>query len=162
MSVQGLGIQVLETVHIIATTKNIDTIKGRYELLVERIEFLRRAAKDRQYSTDVNASIERYKSMYHDRLLHDFELTAISKPNDFDTESFYCDALVACMKRFAMEQENEINSLKSENAKAKRRSKVVEKMISAKDELQYRCSSSLHYSSAVSSLQQMQTNLQLL
>lgn len=58
MSIQGMGLQVLETVHIISTTKNLDTIKSRYELLLERIATLRTAESNRLYSTDINTSIE--------------------------------------------------------------------------------------------------------
>lgn len=159
MSIQGLGLQVLETVHIIATTKNFDTIKGRYELLLERIDTLRKAENNKQYSADINTSIETYKSMYYDRPLQNIELSAILKPNNFDPPNFYCGALVACMKRFAEEQSNEISSLKSENAKVKRRAKAIEKIKSAKDELQNKCSSTSAYLTAVASFEQLQTTL---
>lgn len=159
MSIQGLGLQVLETVHIIATTKKFDTIKGRYELLLERIDTLRKAESNRQYAADINASIETYKSMYYDRPLQDFELSAILKPNNFNTQNFYCEALVVCMKRFTEEQTNEINSLKSENAKAKRKAKTIEKIKLSKDELQNKCSSALSYLTALNSLEAIQTTL---
>ena len=80
MSIQGVGLQVLETVHIFATTKNFDTLKGRYELLLERIATLRNAESNRLYSTDINTSIETYKSMYYDRPLQDIELSAVLNP----------------------------------------------------------------------------------
>ena len=159
MSIQGLGLQVLETVHIIATTKNFDTIKGRYELLLERMDTLRKAESNSQYPADVNTSIETYKSMYYDRPLQDFELSAIIKPNNFDAQNFYCHALVACMKRFAEEQSIEISSLKSENAKAKRKVKTIEKIKLSKDELQSKCSTTSSYSTALNSLEAIQTTL---
>lgn len=159
MSIQGLILQVLETVHIIATTKNFDTIKGRYELLLERIDTLRKAESNRQYPADVNTSIGRYNSMYYDRPLHDFELAAIIKPNSFDAQNFYCEALVACMKRFAEEQSIKISSLKSENAKGKRISKTIEKIKLSKDELQSKCSTTSSYLSALNSLEAIQITL---
>lgn len=159
MSIQGVGLQVLETVHIIATTKNFDTIKGRYELLLERIGTLRDAESNRLYSADINTSIEIYKSMYYDRPLQNMELSAISKPNNFDIQSFYCEALVNCIKRFIVEQTNEISGLKSENAKTKRRAKVIEKVNFSKVELQNKCSSTPSYLSALNSLETLQSTL---
>jgi len=159
MSIQGMGLQVLETVHIISTTKNLDTIKSRYELLLERIATLRTAESNRLYSTDINTSIETYKSMYHDRPLQDIELSAILKPNNFDVQSFYCEALVNCIKRFVEEQTNEISGLKSENAKIKRRAKVIDKIKLSKDELQSKCASKSSYLTSLNSLETIQATL---
>lgn len=159
MSVQGLGLQVLETVHIIATTKNFDTIKGRYELLLERIDTLRKAESNRQYSADINTSIETYKSMYYDRPLQDFEISAVLKPNDFDNQKFYCDGLVSCIRKFVEEQTNEISLLKSENAKSKRRIKVIEKIKLSKEELQSKCSSTSNYLPALNTIEKIETTL---
>ncbi len=159
MSIQGVGLQVLETVHIISTTKNLDTIKGRYELLLERINTLRKAESNSQYSADINTSIETYQSMYYDRPLQDFELSAILKPNNFNTNDFYCEALVACMKRFTEGQLSEMSSLKSENAKIKRKVKGMEKIQLAMAELENKCSSASAYLSAINSLEHLQSNL---
>lgn len=157
MSIQGAGVQILETVHIIATSKNFDTIKSRYEFLQERIETLRKAENNPQYPADVSASIEQYKSMYVNTPLNDFELSTVLKPNNFNVQNFYCDALVSCIKRFAEQQINEINSLKSENAKAKRKTKAIEKINLSKDELQSKCSSTSFYLTALNSLEAIQT-----
>lgn len=117
MSIQGVGLQVLETVHIIATTKNFDTLKGRYELLVERLDTLRKAESNQQYSADINTSIETYKSMYYDRPLQEFEISSVLKPNIFNAQNFYCDALANCINRFTREQINEIGNLKVKTQK---------------------------------------------
>ena len=159
LSIQGVGLQVLETVHIIATTKNFDTLKGRYELLLERIATLRNAESNRLYSADINTSIETYKSMYYDRPLQDIELSAVLKPNNFDVQSFYCEALVSCIKRFVEEQTNEISGLKSENAKAKRKAKVIDKIKLSKDELQSKCASTSSYLTSLNSLETIQATL---
>ncbi|MBP7555986.1 MAG: hypothetical protein KA821_06965 [Chitinophagaceae bacterium] len=159
MSIQSVGIQVLETVYIITTTKNFDTLKSRYELLLERISTLRDAEDDRLYSGNVNASIETYKSMYYDRPLQGIQLSAISKPNNFDVQSFYCEALLSCIKRFVEEQKNEISELKSENAKIKRRTKVIDKIKLSKSELQSKCTSTSSYLTALNSLETIQATL---
>ena len=137
----------------------MDTIKGRYEFLLERIDTLRKAKSNRLYSADINISIETYKSMYYDRPLQDVELSAILKPNNFDPQKFYCEALVSCIKKFAEEQTNEIRGFKSENAKIKRKAKAIEKINVAKAELQNKCSSTPSYLSALNSFETIQSNL---
>ncbi len=159
MTIQGIGLQVLETVHIISTTKNFDTIKGRFELLLERLETLRKAESNSQYSIDIDTSVQTYKSMYYDRPLQDFELSAILKPNNFNVQTFYCEALVNCMKRFVEEQSNEINSLKSENAKVKRRVKIIEKINLSKAELENKCSSTSSFLTSSNTLEQLENTL---
>lgn len=159
MSIQGVGLQVLETVHVIATTKHFDTLKSRYELLLERLNTLRNAENNRLYSADINTSIETYKSKYYDRPLQDIEFSVVLKPNNFDVQSFYCEALVSCIKRFVEEQTIEISGMKSENAKTKRRAKVLDKLKLSKDELQNKCASASSYSSAINSLETIQATL---
>jgi hypothetical protein len=97
--------------------------------------------------------------MYHDRPLQDIELSAILKPNNFDVQSFYCEALVNCIKRFVEEQTNEISGLKSENAKIKRRAKVIDKIKLSKDELQSKCASTSSYLTSLNSLETIQATL---
>lgn len=159
MSIQGVGLQVLETVFIITTTKNFDTIKSRYELLLERIDTLRNAESNRLYPTDINTSIETYKSMYYDRPLQDIELLAVLKPINFNVQSFYCEALVSCIKIFVEEQKNEISAMKSESAKTKRRAKVIDRIKLSKDELQNKCSSISSYLTTLNSLETLQATL---
>jgi hypothetical protein len=159
MSIQGVALQVLESVHIIATTKNIDTLKGRYELLLERVATLRNAETNRLYSADINASIETYKSMYHDRMLTDLQLSAVSKPTQFNVRSFYCEALVSCTKRFVEEQSNEISGMKSENAKTRRKAKIMEKIQICKNELQSKCASTSSFAASLNSLETIQATI---
>lgn len=159
MSIQGSGLQLLETLHIIANTKNFDTIKGRYEFLLERIDTLKKAESNRQYLADINTSIETYKSMYFDRPLHDFEISSILKPNNFDAQAFYCEALVSCIKKFIEAQTNEMALLKSENAKSKRKAKILEKIKLSKEELQNKCSSTSNYLTALNTIEKIETTL---
>jgi len=41
-NIQRTGLQVLETIHIIGTSKAIDTIKGRYDFLVQIVGILQK------------------------------------------------------------------------------------------------------------------------
>lgn len=96
LTIQGAGLQVLETVYIVRTTKNIETLKGRFQLLLERMAVLKKAAANRQYQADISLTVQKYKSIYFDRPLENQQLSAISKPNEFDMAGLYCEALLVC------------------------------------------------------------------
>ena len=126
MDIRRAGIQVMETVYIIGTSKNIETIKSRHDFLLTIIDTLKQGQNNSQYSVYIQAAIDYYKSLYYDRPPQDYQLAILSNPNDFDLNDFYRKALVNAMKRFCGEQENEINALKKENAKVKRKAKIIE------------------------------------
>jgi hypothetical protein len=124
MQMQSAGMQVLESSYIIATSKNIDTIKSRYEFLIERTLSLKEGQNNPQYSSCVQLVTDRYKELYYDRPLQDYQLSILSNPNSFDISNFYCNSLVNTIKRFCTEQTEEINAMKKETAKVKRSAKV--------------------------------------
>jgi len=157
MEIRRAGIQVMETVYIIGTSKNIETIKSRHDFLLTIIDTLKKAQNNPQYSVYIQAALDYYKSTYYDRSPLDCQLAIISSPNNFDLNDFYCKALVSAMKRFCGEQENEINALKKENAKMKRKTKVIEAIKSTQAELQSKCSRSSFYDQAISELEKLET-----
>lgn len=147
----------MDTVYIICTSKNIETIKSRHDFLLTIIDTLKQGQNNPQYSVYIQVAIDSYKSLYYDRPPQDYQLAILSNPNDFDLNDFYCKALVNAMKRFCGEQENEINTLKKENAKAKRKAKVIEAIKSTQAELQSKCSRSSFYDQSISELEKLET-----
>ena len=156
IEMQSAGMQVLESSYIIATSKNIETIKSRHEFLLERIARLKQGQSNSQYSACVQLTTEHYKTMYYDRPLQDYQLTILSNPNGFDLNNFYCNSLVNAMKRFCGEQTAEINAMKKETAKAKRAAKVLETIKTTKKELQIKCSTASSYSTALAELENLE------
>lgn len=154
---QSTGIQVLESSYIIATSKNIETIKSRHDFLLQRIASLKQGQSNSQYSVCVQLTTEHYKSMYYDRPLQDYQLAVLSNPNSFDLNNFYCNSLVNAMKRFCGEQTDEINAMKKETAKAKRTAKVLETIRTTKNELQTKCSTASTYSTSLTELENLET-----
>jgi hypothetical protein len=157
MDIRRAGIQVMETVYIIGTSKNIETIKSRHDFLLTIIDTLKQGQNNPQYSVYIQAAIDYYKSSYYDRPPKDYQLTILSNPSDFDLNDFYCKALLNAMKRFCGEQENEINALKRENAKAKRKAKVIETIKSTQAELQAKCGRASFYDQSISELENLKT-----
>ena len=163
MDIQRAGIQVMETVYIIGTSKNIDTIKSRYSFLltipvgtsVSVLGTLQQGQSNREYSTYIQMAIDQYKTIYPGRVPQDYQLAILSNPNRFDLNEFYCNSLVNAMKRFCGEQAEEIRAFKKEAAKTKRIAKVIETIQSTKNELQAKCSSASSFSTALAELEKL-------
>ncbi|MFC2093844.1 hypothetical protein ACFLSV_08085 [Bacteroidota bacterium] len=149
----------METLYIIGTSKNIETIKSRYNFLLTIIDTLKHGQNNPQYSTYIQMALDRYKTMYNDRPPKDYQLAILSNPNSFDLNNFYCNSLVSTMKRFCGEQAKEINKMKRETAKVKRSAKVLETIRISKNELQTKCSTTSSYSTALAELEKLESTL---
>ena len=152
METESAGMQVLESSFIIATSKNIETIKSRQEFLLQRIEDLKEKQRNSQYSACVQLITENYKAMYSNRPLQDYQLSILSNPNGFDISKFYSDSLLNAMKRYCTEQTEEISAMKKETAKLKRSAKVLEVIGVAKNELKSKCSTASAYSTSLAEM----------
>lgn len=109
-------IQVLGTMDIMSTSKNVDTILGRADLLLKRMGYLSTSTMNDRYSTDIQGGIDRYKSTYYDKKIHDWQLSAVVSPMGFDTNHFNCICLYEGFIRHYEEQLNEISTLKRQSA----------------------------------------------
>jgi hypothetical protein len=136
MDIQRTAVQILETVNIIGSSKKIETIISRYQFLLETLETLRRYNSSLQFSKSIQSAVEQYKNMYPNRPLNNDQVSVLSSPGTFPLDRFYCGSLVNAMQRFVDEQKLEIRSLKTENARQKRRIKVNESIQKAISELQ--------------------------
>jgi valyl-tRNA synthetase len=61
------------------------------------------------------------------------------------------------MKRFCIEQADEINGMKKEAAKLKRTAKTIETIRKAKNELQIKCSTASSYSMTLAEFEQLES-----
>lgn len=153
LDVQSAAIQIMETLYIIATSKNIDTIKGRYDFLLTRIPALRSAKSNSQYSTIIRTAIDQFKKLHPAvNVLEDYQLTALSNPDTFNVIDFYCNSLVNAGRRFCEKQSEEIITLKKEDARAKRISKVIGTIKSLQTELETKCASALSFQTSLTEI----------
>jgi hypothetical protein len=159
MDVQRAAIQTMETVYIIATSKNLDTIRARYGFLLTVIPTLKSAKNNPDYSTLIQMALGQFKTAYPASVPQDYQLAILSSPDSFDIDEFYCLSLVNASKRFLEKQSEEINALKKEAAKTKRIAKVIETIKLAQSELQGKCSSASSYSAAAVELQRLASAL---
>lgn len=158
-NIQRTGLQVLETIHIIGTSKAVDTIKGRYDFLLQIIGTLQKGQSNSRYLSDIQKSIDTYKSMYYDRVPQDYELALLLKPAEFDLTDFYCKSLFAAFKRSFEEHSEEIKLLKREDAKIRRREKIKELIKFTKDELNSKCSSAASFVTVMTELEKIESTM---
>lgn len=158
-NIQRTGLQVLETIHIIGTSKAVDTIKGRYDFLLQIIGTLQKGQSNSRYLSDIQKSIDTYKSMYYDRVPQDYELALLLKPAEFDLTDFYCKSLFAAFKRSFEEHSEEIKLLKREDAKIRRREKIKEVIKFTKDELNSKCSSAASFVTVMTELKKIESTM---
>jgi plasmid maintenance system killer protein len=149
MDVQRAAIQSMESLYILATSKNISTIKGRYDFLLTVIPKLKSARNNSQYSTFIKGALDQFRTMYPTGEPQDFQLAVISNPETFDINEFYCNSLTNGITNYCQKQIEEIKNLKRESSKTKRVAKVLETIKSAENELQLKCLSSKSYTKAI-------------
>lgn len=170
LAIQQAGTIALETTYILGNSKNIDTMKGRYKLLLEVSEMgydsifdtLKHGQSHPEYATNIQITIDRYKSYHYDRRLQDYQLSLLTNPNSFDLNTFYCVALVNAMMKFSEEQTEEIKTMKKVGSKIKRIAKALETLNTTRVELDSMCSTNSMYAAAVSGLQQLSDSLKSL
>jgi hypothetical protein len=149
MDVQRAAIQTMESLYILSTSKNVETIKSRYDFLLTVLPTLQSTKNNPQYSSIIKMTLDQFKTMYPNSVPKDYQLSALSNPETFNVNDFYCKSLVDTIKRFCEKQSEEIKSLKKEGAKNKRISKVIETIKSTQLELESKCSSSSFFSTSV-------------
>lgn len=126
--VQNAVKQVLETVNIMTTSKNIDTIQGRSDFLKERLQTLLTSSNSPRYETDLQKGLDFYKTLFYNTSVTQSQIEIITNPQNFSFENFYVDCLLNGYERFYEDQLNEIDNLKRADAKKRRFKNLVVKL----------------------------------
>ena len=155
MDTQRAIIQTMESLYILATSKNVETIKGRYDFLLTLLPTLISAKNNSQYSNVIQSALEQFKTMYPAGVPQNYQIAVINNPETFDINEFYCNSLVNAAKRYYDKQFGEINALKKETAKTKRVGKLSDSINSVQNELQTKCSNSESYLTAKAEVEKL-------
>ena len=156
---QGRMRIILETVHLLLTTKNNSILNHRYQLLVEHIPAIAEYENASGYSEAVNQAKEDYKRMYYDRELNDVQIAAITAPTKFPLSHFYLKSICGCLSRFITEKKAEISTMKQEKAKIKRAEEIKSAIAWAKNELQINCSNAPQYTEGLAAIENAETEV---
>jgi hypothetical protein len=125
IQVQRQGIQILESLNILNTTKNIDTLKSRFDFILKMYDNFIKASYNKRYISDIQIAVDEYKTMYYDKIINDFELKLLVKPENENLTDYYSECLFNCFNQFVKEQEIQIESLKRADARKRRKEKIV-------------------------------------
>uniref|UniRef100_UPI0030ECB785 hypothetical protein n=1 Tax=Riemerella anatipestifer TaxID=34085 RepID=UPI0030ECB785 len=125
MQIQRQGLQLLESINILNTTKNLDTLIGRYDFVSKMYDDFRKASHNKRYISDIQVAIDQYKSIYYDRILKDYELQLLVQPDHDKLTDYYSNCLFNCFNGFYKEQLEQLENLKRDDAKQRRKEKIV-------------------------------------
>lgn len=159
--IERTAFQALESIHIIANSKNIDTIIGRFNFLNTIYGSLIISKNNARYLTDIQYSLDKYKQLYYDKIPTDIEIHLISNPSETDLQLFYCHAIINCCKIIGLNTQEEISNLKREDAKIRRIEKFKEVIILSRQELNNHCNSTSYYTEALNVLEKLESVMTL-
>lgn len=126
MQIQRQGIQLLESINILNSTKSLDTLIGRYEFISKMYDDFVKASHNPRYVSDIQRAIDQYKTMYYDKILNDFEIELLAQPDHEKLTDYYTQCLFSSFMGFCKEQAAQIETLKREDAKQRRKEKILE------------------------------------
>ncbi|HHT9079208.1 TPA: hypothetical protein ACT5CJ_001988 [Flavobacterium psychrophilum] len=130
---QGKIYQTLETIDIMESTKNLDTLISRFDFLITIYDDLKIGSVHLNYKRDFQNSLDKYKQMYYDKTPTQNQLNAIVNPLKFDLITFYYISVYQCFVRCYEFQNQVIETLKTEKGKQGRFIKLLENLYLAKN-----------------------------
>jgi len=120
------SLQILESLHVLSTTKNHDTLVGRYEFISTMYGDIIKASKQKRFLSDIQVAIDDYKLRYYDRILDDHEIQLLVEPDYEKLTEYYSYCLFHSFNSFYSEQKEQIENLKRDDAKLRRKEKIIE------------------------------------
>ncbi len=120
----GIIIQCFDSMHILKTTKKLDTFKSRYELFKEKHAQIIGFKTNWKFNLAFNNAVNKYNEMYYDRPLNGTIKDAEFEPNNFENDFNLQKWLINCLKESIKDDYKKINELKTEKAKQNRLEKI--------------------------------------
>lgn len=132
----AISTQALESLHLTRTTNNLETFRGRFEFLIDKLDWLDSHSHNPIFNDSVNEGIERYKELYQNRDAESY-CNAVREPKELsdrmtDSHATYFTQVVS---RYANIEAKKINELKRVSAKIKRIESLIEYLNMAKSDL---------------------------
>jgi hypothetical protein len=123
----GLFFQLLESLEIIKTSKNIDIIIGRYDFVKELCSGLAAHSSNQVYKNSFFAVVEQYKQMYYDKLIFQEQVSIAENPQDINQlNEFYADNLFRALTVNVANHYEAIAGMKQKKAIQGRYQKIIE------------------------------------
>lgn len=141
LDINRIVTQVLESIEICQSTKNIDTLLSRLNFLDKVFKELLVVYNAPKYRTTTLQSIDNYKQLYYNKELTEHQLNAVTNPPDFEYESFKAWSLYNCFRLNFEFQIAEAEKLKTQRGKLGRYNKLLENLETTKNAIKYEYSS---------------------
>jgi hypothetical protein len=123
----GLFFQLLESLDIMNTSKNVDIIIGRYEFVNKLTTGLAPHSLSPTYNKSFVAVVENYKQMYYDKTLFEDQVTIAKNPQDKSKlVNFYASSLIRALYMNVQNHNEAIISMKQKKAIQGRYDKIIE------------------------------------
>lgn len=122
--------QALETIEILEHTKNYDTFKSRMSFLSDLSKDIHVFRNSSKYNSFVNVALDQYKKAYQKNAISRWQREFIETPNISVNHDFTARLEARFFIDFCEAMQDEINRLKTEAAKQKRKNRVREVAVS--------------------------------
>ncbi len=133
MQIQSRGVQLLESLEIMATTKNLDTLQGRMDFVLDFYSSLITLASFKQrFFNEAQVAIDTYKERYYDKVLKVAQVSLLITPSMDDLKAYFANCIVICYGEFVKVQAEEMSRLKRQSAIEKRKENIIDIGYSAK------------------------------
>jgi hypothetical protein len=120
--------QIFETLSIIESSSNIETVESRLDLLHGLLSCCEESSKYKGWTQVIEDAESTYLEAYYDKKVTPAQKQAASYPSSLLNEwhLFYNKSLFECVKRYAQSQDKFIAALKTKKAKENRIQKVIQ------------------------------------
>src|SRR3954454_7152898 len=115
---------LLESLFIIETTKNIETLISRFHFALNINKELCKLSVSQGYIREVQLGLDNYRSHFFDRRLTDIQINLVSYPCQPYLQMLCYASLLKCFTNHYAEQMVTVNELKSIGAKINRLKKL--------------------------------------
>lgn len=122
----GVIFQALETIHLLDTTVKRDIFFSRFSFLRKIAPSLIDGSQKASYPKWLVIAFNEYKNKYYDRDITEHQKQILTYPEQILTSEFRGQQYVRWFKHFCDTKENEIQALKTESAKQRRRDQALE------------------------------------
>lgn len=139
------GVQAMESAYIVATSKTLDTVVSRYRFLEGLHKSLVANSTSSGYKLYIQQAIDQFKSIRYNTTPESYQMQLVLEPGSFDLAEFYAVSLEGLARRSTEAQIAAIKTLKKDDAKRRRMTKIVEDLKTCLDELDSNCPDAASY-----------------
>ena len=124
--IQSTLLQVLETSYIIETSISPDTVIGRCSFLKEKFTEIISLRANHRFNIELQEAVDNYKQIYYDKTITEKQIFIITKADFGYLIKFFLDNISRSFYSYTDKQLKEINALKKDETKIKRKSKLLD------------------------------------